>query len=427
VGSDQGKRIDAGGVLTYTWDEGASAYVLAQGTVSHSGSRKINDRIGVGGELPLTEKVSVSAEISEGTSGLGAKAGVDYHPTADDHYYVGYRLDPDRSVENILDGQDLGVIVSGARHRFNEQFSAFAEENYDVFGERRSLAQTYGVTYTPSAAWEVGAALEVGDVTDDTINSTTGLKNSDFNRIAASASAAYHGDGGLDGHVKGEARLEDSSDGTRDRETFLFSAGLTAQTSVDWRLLASVDGVISNASTDTLDGKYAEASLGYAYRPVETDRLNALLKYTFLYDLPGADQVTVNGTTKGPSQISNILSADISYDLNKIVTVGAKYGVRFGETRDRSGIGGWQTSSTHLGIIRADFNITNKWDALIEGRLMWNPDTDSTDLGVLTAVYYGISDNFKVGLGYNFGNFSDDLRDLTYDDHGVFFNAVGKF
>jgi hypothetical protein len=426
VGADQGKRIDAGGVLTYKWDEGSSAYVLAQGTVSHSGTRKINDRIGVGGEVPVAEKVSVSAEISEGTSGLGARAGVDYHPTADDHYYVGYRLDPDRTVENVLDGQDLGVIVSGARHRFNEQFSAFAEENYDVFGERRSLSQTYGVTYTPSAAWEVGSAVEVGDVTDDTINSTTGLKNSDFNRKAASASVAYHGDG-LDGHVKGEARFEDSSDGTRDRETFLFSAGLTAQTSVDWRLLANVDGVISNASTDTLDGKYAEASLGYAYRPVETDRLNALLKYTFLYDLPGVDQVTVNGTTKGPSQISNILSADVTYDLNKIVTVGAKYGVRFGETRDRSGVGGWQTSSTHLGIIRADFNVIDKWDALIEGRLMWNPDTDSTDLGVLAAVYYGISDNFKVGIGYNFGSFSDDLRDLTYDDHGVFFNAVGKF
>jgi hypothetical protein len=32
-----------------------------------------------------------------------------------------------------------------------------------------------------------------------------------------------------------------------------------------------------------------------------------------------------------------------------------------------------------------------------------------------------------VGVGYNFGRFSDDLRDLTLDDEGVFFNAVGKF
>ena len=167
--------------------------------------------------------------------------------------------------------------------------------------------------------------------------------------------------------------------------------------------------------------------MGYAYRPIESDRLNALFKYTFLYDLPGVDQVTVNGTTNGPSQLSNILSADVTYDLNKMVTVGAKYGVRIGETKDRSGVGGWHASSTHLGIIRADLNVIGKWDALLEGRVMWNPQTSSTDLGLLAAIYYDIGENFKVGIGYNFGSFSDDLRDLTYDDHGIFFNAVGKF
>jgi opacity protein-like surface antigen len=121
------------------------------------------------------------------------------------------------------------------------------------------------------------------------------------------------------------------------------------------------------------------------------------------------------------------VSADVSYDLNRIVTLGAKYGARYGEIKERSGSAGWQTSTTQLGIIRADFNVISKWDALIEGRLMWIPDTDSTNLGALAAVYYDISENFKIGTGYNFGRFSDDLRDLTYDDHGVFFNAVGKF
>ena len=38
-----------------------------------------------------------------------------------------------------------------------------------------------------------------------------------------------------------------------------------------------------------------------------------------------------------------------------------------------------------------------------------------------------VGDNMKIGVGYNFGHFSDDLTDLTYDDHGIFVNAVGKF
>ena len=48
-------------------------------------------------------------------------------------------------------------------------------------------------------------------------------------------------------------------------------------------------------------------------------------------------------------------------------------------------------------------------------------------LGLLAALYRDIGENFKIGLGYNFGRFSDDLIDLTYDDYGIFINAVGKF
>ena len=424
TGTDDGTRTDVGAVATYEWDEDTAAYVLVQTTVDRSGDRGKDDRVGVGGKRALTEKVGVSGEVSTGSTGFGAQAGIDYHPTADDHYYLGYRLDPDRAssgdMSSVLAGDDLGVIVAGARHRFNEQFSTFAEDNYDIFGERRTLTQTYGVTYTPTATWNVGGALEVGEIADDTINS-------DFDRIAASLSMAFHGEGGTDGRLKGEVRFEDSEDDTRDRDSYLLGAGFNIQTSEDWRLLTSLDAVISESATDSLDGEYVEGSIGYAYRPVENDRLNALFKYTFLYDYPGVDQVTVNGTTSGPAQLSNILSADVTYDLSKIVTLGAKYGVRIGETKDRTAGSSWEKSSTHLGIVRADITFHESWDALLEGRIMWNPESDLTDFGLLAALYRDIGENFKIGLGYNFGRFSDDLSDLTYDDHGVFINAVGKF
>jgi hypothetical protein len=38
-----------------------------------------------------------------------------------------------------------------------------------------------------------------------------------------------------------------------------------------------------------------------------------------------------------------------------------------------------------------------------------------------------LGDNLKLGLGYNFGRFSDNLADLTFDDQGVFLNVVGKW
>ena len=40
-------------------------------------------------------------------------------------------------------------------------------------------------------------------------------------------------------------------------------------------------------------------------------------------------------------------------------------------------------------------------------------------------IYRYLGDHFKVGVGYNFTDFSDDLTDLSYDHHGLFLNLVG--
>ncbi|KKX27055.1 hypothetical protein YH62_21985 [Rhizobium sp. LC145] len=67
------------------------------------------------------------------------------------------------------------------------------------------------------------------------------------------------------------------------------------------------------------------------------------------------------------------------------------------------------------------------WDILLEGWVMHTPEVDTIDYGALAAIYRHVENNFRVGVGYNFGRFSDDLRDLTPDDQGVFLNLVGKF
>ncbi len=428
---NNGGRTDVGAKITYAPDEDHSAYIFGQTTVDRSGHRRKNDRIGVGGETKLTEKISLAAEISEGTAGLGGLAEIIYSPTADDRYSLGYRIDPDRanSLDRTYDlsGDDLGTIVAGAKHRFNEQFATFAEDSYDLFGDRRTLTQAYGVEYTPNAEWTFTGGAERGYIQDDTLNATTGIKNSDFDRTAISLAAGYKGENENFGRIKGELRFENSDDNTRDLTSYLFAASLGIKSNDNWRFLGNLDAVFSEATATTRDGKYVEGSVGYAYRPVENDRLNALFKYTFLYDYPGADQVTVNGTTRGPAQLSHILSADANYDVTPILTLGAKYGFRIGQTKDRDGSSDWQKASAHLGVIRADVTIVKDWDALIEGRALWIPQGGSVDFGALAAVYRHVGDNFKIGVGYNFGSFSDDLRDQTYDDHGVFINAIGKF
>ena len=52
---------------------------------------------------------------------------------------------------------------------------------------------------------------------------------------------------------------------------------------------------------------------------------------------------------------------------------------------------------------------------------------DDQRAGILAALYRHVGDNAKIGFGYNFTDFSDDLTDLSFDDNGVFLNLIAKF
>jgi hypothetical protein len=423
---DNGSRLDGAVKLTWTPNDDTKLYVFAQATLDRTGSIEKNDRLGIGGEYRLTEKISVSGEISDGTAGLGALAAVNYDPTPDDRYYVGYKLDPARfdGKSVTLDGTDLGGIVFGSKRKFNDVLTGYAENSYDMFGRRRSLTSTYGITYTPDALWTVTAGLEIGRIRDP--------NDADFDRQAYSIGVSYKDEDRIAARFKGEVRLEESEDGTRDAESYLLSGGLKIKIAEDWRFIANADAIFSDSNstrTTLLNGDFVEASLGFAYRPVENDRLNILMKYAFISDEYGREQSAVGDQFALPMQHSHIFSIDGSYDINEYLTLGAKYGFRIGEvaTPVGTGYGPFEKSSAHLGILRADLHIIDNWDLLLEGRILHEPEAGSTDYGALAAVYRNFGDNVKVGVGYNFGKFSDDLSDLTKDDQGVFLNIVGKF
>ncbi|TPF76337.1 TonB-dependent receptor [Brucella gallinifaecis] len=436
-----GSRIDTGIRIDYRQDDDHLYYVFGQVTAERSGNISRNDRIGVGTELKLTDTIGTQAEVSYGTNGWGGLAALTYDPNVDDHYYIGYRLDPNRAFDlnrnYDLVGRDKGAIVGGMRRRINDAFSAYSENNYDLFGVRQSLTHTYGVVYTPDNMWTVNGGFEGGRVRDDTTNKA-GIEYSDFDRYAPSLSIGYKDEErGITARLRGEVRFERSDDHTRNQNTYLLAGAYSWKTNPDWRALVGVDAVLSDTKSDVTSFQntdYVEASVGYAYRPVENDRLNALFKYSYLYDMPGNGQLGsgVSNYRYAPAQRSHILSADFTYDLVSWLSVGAKYGFRIGEAKYRPAENNhrfdeeWQRSSAHLGIIRTDLHIVKKWDLLLEGRVMHMTEARTTDFGALAAVYRHVGDNFKIGAGYNFGRFSDDLRDLSMNDRGVFINLIGK-
>ena len=196
----------------------------------------------------------------------------------------------------------------------------------------------------------------------------------------------------------------------------------------DWRFIGKLAGSYSTSSQgDFYRGDYIESVTGFAFRPVAHDRLNVLFKYTYFYDLPSPGQRIGTAGVGDYSQQSHIFAVDASYDVNSLLTVGAKYAFRIGELKDNKADGPWFSSKAQLMIARADLHVLKSWDITAEIRSLEVSTAEDRQTGALIAAYRHIGDNFKIGAGYNFTNFSDDLTNLSSRHRGVFLNALGKY
>lgn len=66
------------------------------------------------------------------------------------------------------------------------------------------------------------------------------------------------------------------------------------------------------------------------------------------------------------------------------------------------------------------------WEGLLEGRLLDMTDLNEQRSGALAAVYRYFGKHVKVGVGYNFTDFSEDLTDLSFRHQGAFINMIGS-
>ena len=120
-----------------------------------------------------------------------------------------------------------------------------------------------------------------------------------------------------------------------------------------------------------------------------------------------------------------VAAADLTYDLTPRWSIGGKYAHRRGWlSLDRENPSFFDNTA-NLYVIRADFRFMENWEGLVEGRLLDLPDVRDRKTGTLVVVSRRLGNHVKVGAGYSFTAFSDDLTDLSYDHRGVFLNLTG--
>lgn len=420
-----GSRTDVSGQIDLRTGATSDVYVFGQTTLDRDQSRARNNRAGIGANFKLNDRLSLNGEVSDGNGGLGANAQATFKRTDSSEFYLGYALSADRTDTGFAtQSQSLannGTLTFGAKTRFSDSLSVYGEERFGYGRNQTSLTHVYGLTFNPSEVWSFGANIENGRIEDDV--------NGAFDRTAFSLSAARATEG-VRFASNLEGRFEDGifAGSNRDRTTWLMRNTASVDTGENWEMLGRLNFAISDSDqSDFLNADFVEGVIGAAYRPVFNDRLNGLIKYTYFEDLAPAQQISAGGTQSLARQKSQIFSVDAIYDLTEKLAIGGKYGFRSGEVALDRTSDDFIKSDAHIGVIRFDYHVVKKWDLLAEGRILSSSLADDEKLGALVGIYRHVGDNAKIGAGYNFSKFSDDLRDFDADSDGFFINLVGKF
>ncbi len=415
---EEGDRTDGVIRASYNSNTRWTAYSFYQGTIAASGGRADNNRVGVGGSWRLTDRFNLLGEASAGDLGTGASLGTEFLYTDRTTMYVNYALENERSDNGLLSRK--GNMTSGFRTRYSDSASVYVEEKYAHGDVPTGLIHSAGVELAPTDRLNFSANLDLGTLQDPDTAAT-------LERTAVGASVGYGFDrlalaSGLEYRVD---NTEQSDLSYSERTTWLFKNSFKFQLNPDWRIIGKFNYAQSESSLGTsYAGDYTEAVLGYAYRPVRFDRLNVLLKYTYFYNLPASDNAAESTTSF--IQRSHIGAIDVMYDLTTRWTLGGKYAYRLGQVALDRDNPQFIDSQAHLFVVRADWHFLHRWDALMEARLLDLPDAQDSKSGALLALYRHFGNHIKVGAGYNFSDFSDDLTQLDYQHQGFFINLIGK-
>ncbi|MDH4148794.1 MAG: flagellar motor protein MotB, partial [Acidimicrobiia bacterium] len=266
----QGERTDA--VLQATYNPGTTwhAYGFVQDTLSADGDREDNGRIGLGGSYRVSDRLRLDGELSDGDLGLGARIGSNFLYSDRTSLYLNYALENERTDNGLAARR--GNLVSGVKTRLSDSASVYLEERYQDTGTLTGLTHATGVNLVANERWNLGANADVGTLSD----SLTGAKT---DRTAGGVRVGYGFDT-VQLSSAAEYRLDKSQQpdlATSERTTWLFRNSFRYQVNPDWRIVGKLNHSVSDSSMGAFfDGGYTEAVIGYAYRPVDNDRLSAL-------------------------------------------------------------------------------------------------------------------------------------------------------
>jgi uncharacterized repeat protein (TIGR01451 family) len=357
-------------------------------------------------EYAFRDKLSVSGHLVSSEDGIAYQGGASWDTPIGKLYAQQQFGGPDS-------GDKSSNTVLGAEAPFGSGGTVYTEYQWDRTGDKRGLRSisgmrrdwslTDGLTLLFSGEQTMLLASDGGE---NKLNAIIGGASFDRNGLKLSSRNEWR-------QQRGSTLLDQFA--TFNHGELKLSSGLTMLG--EYRQSTSDDLVQQDQST-----AFQELSLGFAIRPIEHDRWNLLFKLARL----DSDATPTQRDSHYDNSTADLISADWSVQLIRNIEWVGKHAMKKKLT-EPTGYEGIETN-TSLSIQRLNFAIP--WDLSLgtEFRRLHQKEAQDTRSGWLGEVMWNGFENMGLGVGFNFTEFSSDLRfDSDYSEYGWFFRVQGRY
>jgi hypothetical protein len=390
-------------------------FLTGQATLDNdNGAYENNDAIIVGARY-LYDASSAGIRYTTGHRGDAVEVDVSHQLNKDHTIYGGYTWS-DSYTSDYDKAFGVGVntgFTVGQRWNITNKIALYNESQLIRNSGDRGATNSIGMDFYLGEGWNLGFLYQKGEFDAGSGNST--------DRDALSFNI-----GRTSSIMNWASKLEYRQDsGAEDRRQWVTTNRLSYKVNDSLRLAGRFNYSDTKDNLNSQNGaKFIESNLGFAYRPYDSSKWALFGRYTYMYDLASLGQDIVNGSEY--DQRSQVVSFEGVYKLDNKWEFALKYAIRIGEARYGRGEGEWFDSRTSFYAVQARYDLLYKWHGLLEYRVLDVKDGGSKQ-GYMLGVDRDITENLRIGAGYNFTDFSDDLTKLDYKYRGWFINVVGTY
>lgn len=375
----------------------ATDHLSLNASLEHGVGGASQHRYELGGQYQLSERSRLYARY-ENQTGLASRytlnpaeksnaftAGVESSYMPGGSLFTEYRLRDALSTESA-NTRDL-QLASGLRNTWNLAEGVAANTNLEylhVFGgtQQKGVALATGLDYSANPLWKASAKLE-------------------FRRLFDSQTEV----------------------GNQSQDQWLSTLSVARKLDRDWTILARNYLLLTrnqdNASGIAIGNSLQErAQLGFAWRPVDNNRVNGLARYEF-------KKVRDDAQIEGEHYRAHILSAHLDYHPSRPWWMTTRAATKR-STEYRLPIAQQKYSASLLSG-RVVYDITENWDIGVLAAWLYSPQSGS-QFARGVEIGYLLKENLWLSLGYNQSGFRErDLSNADYTAKGVYLRLRFKF